>query len=144
MAIPTGHGVIGVGVCWDQWFPEVARTLSLEGADVLIYPTAIGSDPGDPEDHDSAVMWRAAMVGHAICNHVHVAAANRVVTEDAIDFYGTSFIADHHGDVLADAGRKEPNVVSAVLDFNRADQDRDAWGFFRDRRPELYERLAGQ
>ncbi len=81
------------------------------------------------------------MVGHAVCNHVHVAAANRVGQEDAIAFYGTSFVADHHGEILCDAGRDEPNTATAVLDFDRADDDRSAWGFFRDRRPELYERL---
>jgi N-carbamoylputrescine amidase len=87
-------------------------------------------------------MWRAAMIGHAVCNHVHVAAANRVGREDAIEFYGTSFIADHRGRILADAGRAQTTVISAVLDFDRADDDRDAWGFHRDRRPELYSRLG--
>jgi N-carbamoylputrescine amidase len=142
VAVATAHGCIGIGICWDQWFPEVARSLSLDGADLLVYPTAIGSDPADPTDHDSSEMWRAAMVGHAVCNHVHVAAANRVGREDDIEFYGTSFIADHRGRILVDAGRGQSIVVSAELDFDRADADRDAWGFHRDRRPELYSRLA--
>ncbi len=134
----TRHGRIGVGICWDQWFPEAARAMALQGADLLLYPTAIGSEVGSQADNDTADMWRRAMDGHAVCNHVHLAAANRVGTEDGLTFYGTSFIVDHRGRPLAEAGRATTETLFAEVDFARARADRAGWGIFRDRRPDLY------
>jgi N-carbamoylputrescine amidase len=134
----TRHGRIGVGICWDQWFPEAARVMALQGADLLLYPTAIGSEVGSQADNDTADMWRRAMDGHAVCNHVPVAAANRVGTEEDLTFYGTSFIVDHRGRPLAEAGRATTETLFAEVDFERARADRAGWGIFRDRRPDLY------
>ena len=134
----TRHGKIGVGICWDQWFPEAARVMALQGADLLLYPTAIGSEVGSQADNDTADMWRRAMDGHAVCNHVPVAAANRVGTEGGLTFYGTSFIVDHRGRPLAEAGRATTETLFAEVDFERARADRAGWGIFRDRRPDLY------
>jgi N-carbamoylputrescine amidase len=134
----TRHGRIGVGICWDQWFPEAARVMALQGADLLLYPTAIGSEVGSQADNDTADMWRRAMDGHAVCNHVPVAAANRVGTEGDLTFYGTSFIVDHRGRPLAEAGRATTEPLFAELDLERARADRAGWGIFRDRRPDLY------
>jgi N-carbamoylputrescine amidase len=134
----TRHGRIGVGICWDQWFPEAARAMALQGADLLLYPTAIGSEVGSQADNDTADMWRRAMDGHAVCNHVPVAAANRVGTEGDLTFYGTSFIVDHRGRPLAEAGRATTETLFAELDLERARADRAGWGIFRDRRPDLY------
>lgn len=133
----TAHGRVGVGICWDQWFPEAARVMTLQGAELLLYPTAIGSEPQDA-DLETSARWRRAMQGHAVSNVIPVAAANRVGTEDGQRFYGTSFICDHTGEVQADMDREEEGV--RVWQFNRADveQDRAAWGFFRDRRTDLY------
>jgi N-carbamoylputrescine amidase len=127
-----------VGICWDQWFPEAARVMALQGADLLLYPTAIGSEVGSQADNDTADMWRRAMDGHAVCNHVPVAAANRVGTEGDLTFYGTSFIVDHRGRPLAEAGRATTETLFAELDLERARADRAGWGIFRDRRPDLY------
>jgi len=132
---------IGVGVCWDQWYPETARALMLMGAEILFYPTAIGSEPHD-ESLDTARLWRRAMVGHAVSNVVPVVAANRVGTEHGQTFYGTSFIADERGDILAELDREETGVIAATLDLDRVKRHRAAFGFFRDRRPELYGRLV--
>ena len=137
---------IGVGVCWDQWYPETARAMMLMGAEVLFYPTAIGSEPHDTS-LDTARLWRRAMVGHAVSNVVPVVAANRVGTEPkGVDggqtFYGTSFIADERGDILAELDREEEGVIVATLDLARIKRHRAAFGFFRDRRPELYGRLV--
>ena len=115
----TRHGRIGVGICWDQWFPEAARVMALQGADLLLYPTAIGSEVGSQADNDTADMWRRAMDGHAVCNHVPVAAANRVGTEGDLTFYGTSFIVDHRGRPLAEAGRATTETLFAELDLER-------------------------
>jgi len=134
----TRHGRIGVGICWDQWFPEAARAMALQGADLLLYPTAIGSEVGSQADNDTADMWRRAMDGHAVCNHLPLAAANRVGTEDDLTFYGTSFIVDHRGRPLAEAGRATTETLFAEVDFARARADRAGWGIFRDRRPDLY------
>ena len=134
----TRHGRIGVGICWDQWFPEAARVMALQDADLLLYPTAIGSEVGSQADNDTADMWRRAMDGHAVCNHVPVAAANRVGTEGDLTFYGTSFIVDHRGRPLAEAGRATTETLFAELDLERARADRAGWGIFRDRRPDLY------
>jgi N-carbamoylputrescine amidase len=130
----TRHGRIGVGI----WFPEAARAMALQGADLLLYPTAIGSEIGSQSGNDTADMWRRAMDGHAVCNHVPVAAANRIGREDELTFYGSSFIVDHRGRPLAEAGRAAPEILYAELDLARAAADRAGWGLFRDRRPDLY------
>ena len=132
---------IGVGICWDQWYPECARAMALMGAEVLFYPTAIGSEPYDA-DLDTSRMWRRAMIGHAVSNCMPVVAANRIGTEDGQRFYGHSFISDEWGDFLGDYGAGETGVLSAVLDLDRAATHRAGMGFFRDRRPQLYGRLA--
>ena len=132
---------LGVGVCWDQWYPETARALMLMGADVLFYPTAIGSEPHDT-NLDTARLWRRAMVGHAVSNVVPIVAANRVGVEHGQTFYGTSFIADERGDILAELDRAEEGVITATLDLARVKRHRAAFGFFRDRRPDLYGRLV--
>jgi N-carbamoylputrescine amidase len=132
---------LGVGVCWDQWYPETARAMMLMGAEVLFYPTAIGSEPHDTS-LDTARLWRRAMVGHAVSNVVPVVAANRVGTEHGQTFYGTSFIADERGDILAELDREEEGAITATLDLDRVKRHRAAFGFFRDRRPELYGRLV--
>jgi N-carbamoylputrescine amidase len=132
---------LGVGVCWDQWYPETARAMMLMGAEILFYPTAIGSEPHD-DSLDTARLWRRAMIGHAVSNVVPVVAANRVGTEHGQTFYGTSFICDERGDILAELDREEEGVISATLDLDRVKRHRAAFGFFRDRRPELYGRLV--
>jgi N-carbamoylputrescine amidase len=132
----TRAGCIGVGICWDQWFPECARGMTLLGADVLLYPTAIGSEP--VTTRDTAAPWRRAMVGHAVCNTNYVAAANRVGHEGGQVFYGTSFIADPWGEILCDLSRTEEGVLVKELDLARARADRDWMGLLRDRRPECY------
>jgi len=132
---------LGVGVCWDQWYPETARAMMLMGADVLFYPTAIGSEPHDTS-LDTARLWRRAMVGHAVSNVVPIVAANRVGTEHDQTFYGTSFIADERGDIIVELGREEEGVITATFDLDRVKRHRAAFGFFRDRRPELYGRLV--
>jgi len=135
---PTRHGTIGVGICWDQWFPEAARAMALQGADLLLYPTAIGSEVGSQAANDTADMWRRAMDGHAVCNHLPVVAANRIGVEDDLTFYGSSFIVDHRGRPLAEAGRDTAETIYAELNLAAATADRAGWGLFRDRRPELY------
>ncbi|MCS6987510.1 MAG: N-carbamoylputrescine amidase [Sphingomonadaceae bacterium] len=137
----TPWGVLGVGICWDQWYPETARALMLDGAEILLFPTAIGSEPHDPH-LDTQRLWVRAMVGHAVANVVPVVAANRVGTEGGQTFYGSSFVCDERGDMLAQLGRTEEGVVVAELDLDRAARHRAAFGFFRDRRPDLYRRLA--
>ncbi|GAA4769084.1 N-carbamoylputrescine amidase [Stakelama sediminis] len=132
---------LGVGICWDQWYPETARAMMLMGAQILFYPTAIGSEPYDAE-LDTARMWRRAMQGHAVSNTVPVVAANRIGTEGDQTFYGTSFITDEWGDVVAELGRGETGIITATLDLDRARRHRAGMGFFRDRRPDLYGRLA--
>ncbi|MCA9580247.1 MAG: N-carbamoylputrescine amidase [Myxococcales bacterium] len=132
----TRAGRLGVGICWDQWFPESARAMALLGAEVLLYPTAIGSEPVEPEDTQAP--WQRCMVGHAVANAMPVVAANRVGTEGPQTFYGTSFICDHRGEILTQLDREETGFVLAELDLKRAEQYRAAWGFFRDRRPDLY------
>jgi N-carbamoylputrescine amidase len=135
------YGVVGAGVCWDQWYPETARAMMLMGAEILLYPTAIGTEPHDP-DLDTSRLWRRAMIGHAVSNVVPVVAANRIGTEHGQRFYGHSFICDERGDLLAEFGAAETGVLTATLDLQAAKRHRAAFGFFRDRRPELYGRLA--
>ncbi len=138
---PGPGATLGVGVCWDQWYPETARAMMLMGAEILFYPTAIGSEPHDTS-LDTARLWRRAMVGHAVSNVVPVVAANRVGTEQGQTFYGTSFICDERGDMLAELGREEEGVIVAAFDLARVRRHRAAFGFFRDRRPDLYGRLV--
>ena len=133
----TRYGRIGVGVCWDQWFPETARAMALQGAEILMYPTAIGTEPHD-DSLDTAARWRRAMQGHAVSNVMPVVAANRVGNEGEQTFYGTSFICDHAGEIKAELGRNEAGVIMAGFDRGFLDTHRAAWGFFRDRRPDLY------
>ncbi|MEA3038153.1 MAG: N-carbamoylputrescine amidase [Sphingomonadales bacterium] len=135
------YGTIGAGICWDQWYPETARTLMLMGAEILLFPTAIGSEPHDP-DLDTSRMWRRAMIGHAVSNVVPVVAANRIGTEHGQRFYGHSFICDERGDMLAEFGAGEIGCLTATLDLEQARAHRAAFGFFRDRRPDLYGRIA--
>lgn len=137
----TRHGTIGVGICWDQWFPESARSMMLLGAEVLLYPTAIGSEPHEP-DLDTRDPWQRAMIGHAVSNVVPVVAANRIGTESGQRFYGSSFIADNRGDKVAELGREDEGVIVASFDLDAMARTRASWGFFRDRRPDLYEVLA--
>lgn len=132
---------IGVGICWDQWYPECARAMALMGAEVLFYPTAIGTEPYDA-DLDTSRMWRRAMLGHAVSNCMPVIAANRIGSEDGQRFYGHSFISDEWGDFLAEFGAGETGVLSATIDLQRAAMHRAGMGFFRDRRPQLYTRLS--
>lgn len=138
---PTRHGVIGVGICWDQWFPESARCMALLGADVLLYPTAIGSEPPDPA-WDSSGHWQRVMQGHAGANLTPLVAANRVGREvgvtTEITFYGSSFIADATGAKVAEAGREGEAVITATFDVDHVARMRHSWGLFRDRRPDLY------
>ena len=133
---------IGVGVCWDQWYPECARAMALMGAEALFYPTAIGSEPYD-SGFDTSRIWRRAMLGHAASNCLPVIAANRIGSEEGGQaFYGHSFITDQWGDFLAEYGAAETGVLVATLDLAAARAHRAGMGFFRDRRPELYARLA--
>lgn len=134
----TRYAPVGVGVCWDQWFPEAARAMALQGADLLLYPTAIGSEPPEAGEIDTRRMWRRAMVGHAIANGVYLAAANRVGHEEGTTFYGNSFVVDAKGDLLAEAGEEEETILFADLDLRALRAFRAGFGFFRDRRPDLY------
>ncbi|MDQ0511237.1 N-carbamoylputrescine amidase [Ancylobacter amanitiformis] len=138
----TAVGRIGVGICWDQWFPECARTMALLGAEVLLYPTAIGSEPHDPA-LDSAGHWQRVMQGHAGANLMPLIASNRIGTEPgrtgtAITFYGSSFIAGPTGEKVDEAGRDEEGVLTATFDLDAIAHQRRSWGLFRDRRPDLY------
>ncbi len=137
---------IGVGICWDQWYPEVARSMALSGAEILFYPTAIGQEPQDAA-FDTRHMWRRAMVGHSVCNAMPVIAANRVGAEDdhggaAQRFYGTSIVTNEFGDIVSELDDKETGILVASFDLDLARTNRAAMGFFRDRRPELYGRLV--
>jgi len=138
----TRHGMIGVGICWDQWFPEAARIMALGGAEVLLYPTAIGTEPEAP-DEDSKAPWQRVMIGHAVANAMPVAAANRTGTEAGLTFYGSSFVCDQRGDVQVELGREQEGVAVASFDREALRRYRANWGFFRDRRPDLYDRLTG-
>jgi N-carbamoylputrescine amidase len=137
----TAVGRIGVGICWDQWFPEVARALALDGAEVIVYPTAIGSEPTDPE-WDSAPHWQRVMQGHAGANLVPVVAANRVGVEVGsrftLEFYGSSFVAGPTGDKIVEADRTSEVVLTTTFDLDEVAILRRSWGVFRDRRTDLY------
>ncbi|MFW2389136.1 MAG: carbon-nitrogen hydrolase, partial [Polyangiales bacterium] len=138
----TLRGAIGLGICWDQWFPEAARSMALQGAEVLLYPTAIGSEPEAP-DEDSQTPWQRVMVGHAVANAMPVAAANRIGTEGGLTFFGGSFVCDQRGEVQAELGRDTEGVAIAAFDRGTLRRYRANWGFFRDRRPDLYGALTG-
>ncbi len=141
----TRYCKLGVGICWDQWFPELARMMVLAGAEVLCYPTAIGSEPEHPE-WDTAEQWQCAMRGHSASNIVPVVAANRtgLETDDGltIDFYGSSFICDQRAHMLKVAPRSEDAIVMAELDLDQARHDRTIWGTFQTRRPDVYAPLV--
>ena len=137
----TRYGTLGVGICWDQWFPEAARCMALMGADVLLYPTAIGSEPHDASI-DSRDHWQRCMQGHAAANLMPLVASNRIGVERGekyeMTFYGSSFIAGPAGEKLVEADRSTEAVITATLDLDAVRAQRHAWGVFRDRRPELY------
>ena len=132
---------IGVGICWDQWYPEGARVMALMGAELLFYPTAIGSEPYDT-DLDTSRMWRRAMLGHAVSHCIPAIAANRIGDEDGQEFYGHSFITDEWGDMVQEFGAGESGALVATIDLARAARHRAGMGFFRDRRPQLYGRIC--
>ena len=144
----TKFGTIGVGICWDQWFPETARGMAIQGAEILFYPTAIGSEP--ILTCDSMPHWRRCMQGHAACNLMPVVAANRIGTESVIPceenggqtseltFYGSSFITDATGEIVVTANREDETVIYSTFDLDQLESDRLSWGIFRDRRPECY------
>lgn len=148
----TKYGVIGIGICWDQWFPETARCMAVQGAEILFYPTAIGSEP--ILECDSMLHWRRVMQGHAAANLMPVVAANRIGLEEvkpceannnqssALNFYGSSFIADGTGAILASASRDQEEILLQEFDLAALAQDRLSWGLFRDRRPECYKKIA--
>ena len=148
MVFDTRYIRLGIGICWDQWFPETARALALKGAQLIMYPTAIGSEP--VLDTDSMPHWRRTMQGHAAANIVPVAAANRYGNEivqacaenggqsSELVFYGSSFITDETGEIVAQASRDKDEVLTALIDPEAADKARLDWGLFRDRRPEMY------
>lgn len=144
----TRFGIIGVGICWDQWFPETARGMALKGAEILFYPTAIGSEP--ILECDSMPHWRRCMTGHAACNLMPVVAANRIGTEEvvpcaengnqssALTFYGSSFITDATGEVVEQMDRVSEGFILHSFDLDELESERKSWGLFRDRRPEMY------
>jgi N-carbamoylputrescine amidase len=140
-AIDTRYARIGVGICWDQWFPEAARAMVLKGAEILFYPTAIGSEIQTP-DLDSKDHWQTVMRGHAAANIVPVIASNRIGRESSdaveIEFYGSSFITDHTGAIAKTADRTSECVLTAEIDLEEVRVYRRTWGVFRDRRPDLY------
>ncbi|MCB1480172.1 MAG: N-carbamoylputrescine amidase [Tepidamorphaceae bacterium] len=142
----TAFGRLGVGICWDQWFPECARSMALMGAEILFYPTAIGSELIDPT-WDSSKHWQAVMCGHAGANLMPLVASNRIGTEAGkrgteLTFYGSSFIADWQGQKVAEADRVTESVLTGTFDLDEIAGNRAAWGIYRDRRPELYGRVA--
>lgn len=141
----TKYAKIGVGICWDQWYPEAARVMTLMGAELLFYPTAIGSEPQDGSI-DSKDHWQMCMRGHAASNLIPVVASNRIGKEEdedsSINFYGSSFIAGPQGNKIAEAGRDEETVLVSEFDLDALESQRIEWGIFRDRRPELYRLIA--
>jgi N-carbamoylputrescine amidase len=138
----TRSGVVGAAICWDQWFPEGARIMALKGAEILFYPTAIGSEPPPAPPVDSRDHWRRVMQGHAAANYVPVVAANRTGAEKGeageLRFYGSSFIAGPRGEIVAELGRDEEGIIMASFDLSEIAVLRSSWGLFRDRRPDLY------
>ena len=145
MVWDTTYGCLGVGICWDQWFPEAARSMVLQGAEVLLYPTAIGSEPEQPE-LDSSGHWQRVMQGHAGANLVPLVASNRIGTEAnggcEITFYGSSFICDHTGAMLQVAARDSEQILLQDIDLDAVAEARENWGVFQSRRPDLYDELT--
>lgn len=141
-AFPTRYGTVGAAICWDQWFPEAARALALQGAEFLFYPTAIGSEPPPAPPFDSRDHWRRVMQGHAGANYIPLVASNRIGAEKGqngeMTFYGSSFIASPTGEIVSELGRGEEGVATATFDLDEIAKMRASWGLFRDRRPELY------
>ncbi len=137
----TAYAKVGVGICWDQWFPETTRCLALKGAEILMFPTAIGSEPGD-DSIDSRDHWQRVMQGHAGANIMPLVASNRIGQETGgsfdMTFYGSSFIADHTGAKVAEANRTDETVLTALFDLDKIRDYRETWGIFRDRRPSVY------
>ena len=152
MVFETKYGMLGAGICWDQWFPETARSLALQGAEVIFYPTAIGSEP--ILETDSMPHWRRCMQGHAGANLVPVVAANRIGREDvepceanagqksSLIFYGSSFIADETGELVQSASRDQEEILIQTFDLDQVRDNRLSWGIFRDRRPEMYDDIT--
>jgi N-carbamoylputrescine amidase len=138
---PTGGAQLGAPTCWDQWFPELARAYSLEGAEVLIYPTAIGSEPDHPA-FDTQPLWQQVIVANGISNGTFMVAINRIGTEDPLTFYGSSFVSDPYGRVLAQAPRDEPAVIVADLDLDQRRDWLELFPFLRTRRPDAYQLLV--
>jgi N-carbamoylputrescine amidase len=140
----TRYGRLGVAICWDQWFPEAARAMALKGAEILFYPTAIGTEPQD-STIDSKDHWQTVMRGHAGANLTPLVSSNRIgheaMTDSEITFYGSSFIAGPQGELIAEAPRDQEAVIAASFDLDRIRAQRSSWGLFRDRRPDLYEPL---
>ncbi len=143
----TYYATIGVGICWDQWFAEAARCMALMGSEILFYPTAIGSEPNRPEV-DSKKHWQLCMQGHAAANIVPVVASNRVGTEtisnSKITFYGSSFITNEIGAIIAEADRSSEKQITAELDLEQIAKYRDFWGIYKDRRPEMYHHIISK
>ena len=141
----TKFATIGCAICWDQWFPECARILTMQGAEILFYPTAIGSEPQDP-DLDSRKHWRNVMIGHAAANQIPIVASNRVGIENekdiTIKFYGNSLIIDHVGDVVSQMNEEEEGLRSHDFNIEEIRNYRQSWGNFRDRRPDLYKKIC--
>jgi N-carbamoylputrescine amidase len=141
----TKFGNIGCGICWDQWFPECARSMTLSGADILLFPTAIGSEPQDPL-LDSKDHWQNVMRGHAAANQIPVIASNRIGTEVegsiSVTFYGSSFIANHLGNIEIEMNKEEEGFVFKNFNFSEIAKYRQSWGNFRDRRPDLYKNIC--
>ena len=133
---------VGVGICWDQWSSEAAKIMALKGAEVILYPTAIGGEPDNNDDFDSSDMWQRAMIGHAAVNQVPIVASNRIGSEEGYEisnfFYGRSFITDFTGEIKAEASRDKEEILIAKIDLDEAEGFRNSWGIFRDRRPDLY------
>lgn len=144
----TKFAKIGIAICWDQWFPEAARALVLQGAEILFYPTAIGSEPQNSEI-DSREHWKRVMCGHAGANLVPLVASNRIGKEtietehgdSTINFYGNSFIAGPTGELVALANDKDETILTAEFNLDKIKNQRHSWGVFRDRRPDLYQTL---
>ena len=141
----TEYGKIGCGICWDQWFPECARSMTLMGADILLYPTAIGSEPHDP-NINSKLHWQNVMIGHSAANQIPVIASNRIGIETEQDisltFYGSSFITDHMGNIIKTMDEKSEGIISQEFDLEEIKKYRQSWGNFRDRRPDLYKKIC--
>ncbi|MEN8905127.1 MAG: N-carbamoylputrescine amidase [Clostridiales bacterium] len=140
----TKYANIGIGICWDQWFPESARCMTLMGAEIILYPTAIGSEPDD-KDIDSKEHWQNCMKGHSAANIIPIIVSNRVgkefIRNSEINFYGSSFITNHKGQIIEEADRKSDCFLSSEFDLDEINDYRCSWGIFRDRRPEMYKAI---